>query len=120
MRRVLVVEDYDDARDLVATLLEHAGYSVVAAADGFEGVAMARKHLPDAILMDIFMPRLDGIEATRQLKTDELTERIPVIAYTARSAPLGTHAHLFDAVCVKPCPPDLLLSTLERVMVDAS
>lgn len=106
MSQVLVVEDYDDARMMVEMILEDAGYRVLSAADGAEGVSMARRHRPDAILMDIFMPVLDGIEATRRIKADPATAGVPVIAYTAKPASVRDGEDLFAAVCAKPCPPD--------------
>lgn len=109
MSQVLVVEDYDDARMMVEMILADAGYRVLLAADGAEGVSMARRHRPDAILMDIFMPGLDGIDATRQIKADPATARVPVIAYTAKPASVRDGEELFAAVCAKPCPPDELL-----------
>ena len=112
MSQVLVVEDYEDARAMVEMILEDAGYHVLLAADGVEGVTMARQYHPDAILMDIFMPGLDGIEATRQLKADPATAAVPVIAYTAKPAIVGGGEDLFAAVCAKPCPPDELLKVL--------
>jgi CheY-like chemotaxis protein len=112
MSQVLIVEDYDDARTMVEMILEDAGYRVLLAADGFEGVALARQHKPDAILMDIFMPGLDGIEATRQIKADPSTAAVPVIAYTAKPASVRDGEELFAAVCAKPCPPDELLKVV--------
>jgi two-component system cell cycle response regulator DivK len=109
MSQVLVVEDYDDARAMVEMILQDAGYRVLLATDGFEGVTMARQHHPDAILMDIFMPGLDGIEATRQIKADPATAGVPVIAYTAKPASVRAGEELFAAVCAKPCDPDDLL-----------
>ena len=112
MSQVLVVEDYDDARAMVEMILEDAGYHVLLAADGAEGVQLARRHHPDAILMDIFMPGIDGIEATRQIKADPSTAAVPVIAYTAKPAFAREGDELFAAVCAKPCPPDELLKVL--------
>jgi len=112
MSQVLVVEDYDDARLMVEMILEDAGYHVLLAADGAEGVTLARTHHPDAILMDIFMPGIDGIEATRQLKADPVTADVPVIAYTAKPASVRDGEELFAAVCSKPCPPDELLKII--------
>jgi CheY-like chemotaxis protein len=112
MSQVLVVEDYDDARTMVEMILQDAGYQVLLAADGFEGVTMARRHRPDAILMDIFMPGLDGIEATRQIKADPATAAVPVIAYTAKPTSVRGEPALFSAVCAKPCDPDDLLKLL--------
>jgi len=112
----LVVEDYDDARHLIGLILEDAGYRVLSAADGLEGVELARLHLPDAIVMDLFMPVMDGVEATRRIKAHPETRDVPVIAYTARPAPLAQDGDLFDAVCIKPCPPDILLGALQGVL----
>jgi CheY-like chemotaxis protein len=112
MSQVLVVEDYDDARTMVEMILQDAGYQVLLAADGVEGVTMARRHRPDAILMDIFMPGLDGIEATRQIKADPATAAVPVIAYTAKPTSVRAERELFSAVCAKPCDPDDLLKLL--------
>jgi CheY-like chemotaxis protein len=109
MPQVLVVEDFEDARTMVEMILADAGYRVLLAADGAEGVRLAQRHQPDAILMDIFMPGLDGIEATRQIKADPSTASVPVIAYTAKPAAVRVGAELFAAVCAKPCDPDELL-----------
>jgi CheY-like chemotaxis protein len=114
MSQVLVVEDYEDARAMVEWILEDAGYHVLLAADGAKGVTMAREHHPDAILMDIFMPGLDGIEATRQLKADPTTAAVPVIAYTAKPAFVRDGEELFAAVCTKPCPPEELLKVVSE------
>jgi CheY-like chemotaxis protein len=112
MSQVLVVEDYEDARKMVEMILEDAGYRVLLAADGAEGVTLARQHRPDAILMDIFMPGLDGLEATRRIKADPATATVPVIAYTAKPSSARQGEELFAAICVKPCDPDDLLRVL--------
>ena len=112
MSQVLVVEDYEDARLMVEMILEDAGYRVLLASDGVEGVTMARRHRPDAILMDIFMPGLDGIEATRRIKADPAMASVPVIAYTAKPTSVREREGLFAAVCAKPCPPDELLKVV--------
>lgn len=80
---ILVVEDNLLNFKLAAAVLEHAGYRVLHATDGGEGVAIARRQRPDLILMDIQLPGLDGLAATRLLKSDRKTSRIPVIAMTA-------------------------------------
>ena len=116
MSQVLVVEDYDDARTMVEMILQDAGYQVLLAADGLEGVTMARRHRPDAILMDIFMPGLDGIEATRQIKADPATAAVPVIAYTAKPTSVRAEAALFSAVCAKPCDPDDLVEAVRALL----
>ena len=80
--KILIVDDRADDRELIAEFLESEGYEILVAADGDEGVAVARSELPDLILIDIRMPKLDGCEATRQLKSIHATRSIPVIAWT--------------------------------------
>jgi len=84
-RRILLVEDNDDNLSVYRTILEHTGYEVLEARDGVAGVEQARGGQPDLILMDISLPRLDGYEATRILKTDPSTRHIPIIALTAHA-----------------------------------
>jgi len=83
---LLVVDDTADARDFWAAYLEIRGYRVVIAADGLDALAQAVETRPDLIVMDLSMPRLDGWEATRRLKSDPRTAAIPVIAFTAHDA----------------------------------
>jgi len=80
---ILVVDDFDDARLLLRTWLERKGFRVVEAADGIEGVAQARKECPDLIIMDIEMPNLDGLAATRQIRKVKRLEAVPVVAVSA-------------------------------------
>ena len=80
---VLIAEDHDDSRDALCTLLEAFGYRVHLAANGFEAVAEARARRPDLILMDMMMPGMDGLEATRTLRADPDFPRVPIVAVTA-------------------------------------
>ena len=116
IRHVLVVDDYDDARELMETILRHAGFSVACAANGTEAVAQARAHHPDVVFMDLFMPGMDGFEATRLIKADPELRHIPIVAYTAKPSPSDGRSNLFSAVCVKPCTPDEVLSTVYAVL----
>jgi two-component system, cell cycle response regulator DivK len=103
--RVLVVEDFADNRDLLTEYLTFRGFTVTAAADGAEAIAMARQDPPDVILMDLRMPGLDGWEATRRLKADPATARVPVIAVTAHALKPEIESALdagCDAVVAKP------------------
>ena len=83
--KVLVVEDNAQNLYLATYLLKNAGFNVLSAVDGLEGVDMAKQSLPDIVLMDILLPGIDGYEATRRLKSDSSTMAIPVIALTAYS-----------------------------------
>jgi two-component system cell cycle response regulator DivK len=82
-KRILVVEDNELNMKLLNDVLEAHGYEVMSTAHGKVAVAWARQYRPDLILMDLQLPDLSGLEATRQLKSDEETREIPVIAVTA-------------------------------------
>jgi len=82
-KRILVVEDTEDNRQILRDLLTAAGFDLIEAVDGESGVAMARAHKPDLILMDIQLPMIDGYEATRRIKADPALTHIPVIAVTS-------------------------------------
>lgn len=85
MARILLVEDNDMNRDMLSRRLERKGHTVMCAVDGQEGVAKARSEKPDLILMDMSLPVLSGWEATQQLKADDSTKTIPLIALTAHA-----------------------------------
>jgi len=80
---ILVVEDNDKNRKLVRDVLTATGYRLVEAESGEDGVRLAREQHPDLILMDIQLPGIDGIQALRELRADDRTRAIPVIAVTA-------------------------------------
>jgi CheY-like chemotaxis protein len=83
--KVLYVEDNDDNVYMLKNRLTRAGFTVVVATDGTQGVAMAASEQPDLILMDLTLPDIDGEEATRRIKADAATARIPIIALTANA-----------------------------------
>jgi two-component system cell cycle response regulator DivK len=85
MPKILLVEDNEMNRDMLARRLEKRGYSVVIAVDGQNGVALARTEKPDLILMDMSLPIIDGWEASRQLKADPAMAPTPIIALTAHA-----------------------------------
>lgn len=82
--RVLIVDDSREDVKKASAFLEQAGHEVLVASDGIEGVEMARNELPDLILMDVVMPRLNGFQATRQLCGDAATRHIPVIVVSGK------------------------------------
>ena len=96
--RVLVVEDNGDMREFLARVLSMQGYEFLEAADGEEGLQVARTRQPNLILMDISLPVLDGFEATRRIKQDPALQHIPVIAVTAHARPADEQRAL-DAGC---------------------
>jgi two-component system, cell cycle response regulator DivK len=116
---VLIVDDFADARDLMTLVLTDAGYDVLTAIDGRDALRVARAEHPDLVLMDILMPVMDGVEATRRFKADPALARTPVIAYTADPIRLPDPSGLFEAVCVKPCSPDDVVRTVEGVTLAA-
>jgi two-component system cell cycle response regulator DivK len=85
MKKILAVEDDAIILNLIVILLERAGYEVFRAASAEEGISLAKSHTPDLILMDVALPGLDGLEATRLLKSAKETSGIPVIALTAQA-----------------------------------
>jgi len=85
VRTILVVEDNEPSRDAMARRLERRGYRVVMAVDGQQAVTVAQEQIPDLILMDLGLPLVDGWEATRRLKSDERTGRIPIIVLSAHA-----------------------------------
>ncbi len=85
--RVLLVEDNPDNFELVRFLLEHAGYQVLEAHDGQKGLDLARRELPDLVVMDLSLPGVDGWTAARELKADPKTASIPLLALTAHTLP---------------------------------
>ena len=80
---ILVIEDYPDTRDLLSSLLRTKGYKVVEACDGQEGLRQASRIKPDLILMDLALPALDGVEATRQIRERDKLSQTPIFAISA-------------------------------------
>ncbi len=116
---VLVVEDYQDAREMYAAYLQFSGFEVAEAGNGIEAIEKTRELLPDIVLMDLALPRMDGWEATRRLKNDDLTRHIPIVALTGHA--LAGHAEGAreagcDAFVTKPCLPDALVAEIKRLL----
>jgi two-component system cell cycle response regulator DivK len=116
---VLVVEDYQDAREMYAAYLQFSGFDVAEATNGVEAIEKTIELMPDIILMDLALPRMDGWEATRRLKTDERTRHIPIVALTGHA--LAGHAEGArqagcDAFVTKPCLPDALVAEINRML----
>jgi two-component system cell cycle response regulator DivK len=122
-RRILVVEDQEDNRQILRDLLTSAGFEVIEAVDGEAGLAATAAHRPDLILMDIQLPLLDGYEATRRLKADETLHTIPVIAVTAHAlnrAEDKARAAGCDAYVSKPISPRQLLAKVREYLPPAA
>jgi two-component system, cell cycle response regulator DivK len=116
---VLIVEDNDLNRKLFNDLLTAHGYDTLQAGDGVEALALARRHRPDLILMDIQLPQISGLEITRRLKEDAELKQIPVIAVTA-FAMKGDREKMRDGGCedyiAKPISIAGFLATVERFL----
>jgi CheY-like chemotaxis protein len=119
MQKVLLVEDNEMNRDMLSRRLLRRGFEVVVAGDGEQGLAVAREQRPDLILMDMSLPILDGWEASRRLKADEVTRHIPVIALTAH-AMAGDRDRALEAGCedydTKPIEFPRLLEKIDRIL----
>ena len=114
---VLLVEDNEDNRIVYSTILRHFGYRVLEAQSAEDGLVTAEREQPQLILMDVGLPGMDGWEATAQLKSNERTRHIPVVALTAHA--LNEHRQRAmevgcDAYLAKPVEPREVLSTVQR------
>ena len=119
MAKVLLVEDNEMNRDMLSRRLIRRGFQVVFAMDGQQGVDLARSERPDIILMDMSLPVIDGWEATRRVKADDVTRSVPVIGLTAH-AMAGDREKAIEAGCddydTKPVELDRLIGKIERLL----
>ncbi|PRQ06031.1 response regulator [Enhygromyxa salina] len=119
MVSILIVEDNELSRDMLSRRLRRRGFDVLTAADAEIGMDIAHRERPSIILMDMSLPRIDGWEATRRLKANELTRAIPIIALTAhamagdRESALGAGCDDYDT---KPVELPRLLAKIERLL----
>ncbi len=116
---VLVVDDFQDNREMFAEFLSLSGFRVAEAATGREALDRAFELIPDIILMDLSLPELDGWEATRTLKGDPRTKHIPIVALTGHA--LADHSREAkdagcDAFLTKPCLPEALVEEVRRML----
>ncbi len=118
-RRILVVDDNEDNRQILIDLLSTAGYEVIEARTGFEAVAAAEREVPSLVLMDIQLPGMDGLEATRRIKAQPALASIPVIAVTSYAL-AGDDRKAADAGCddyvTKPYSPRALLAKVRTFL----
>jgi two-component system cell cycle response regulator DivK len=120
-RTILYVEDNEYNRKIVRQLLSRSACRLIEAADAETGVALARQELPDLILMDVQLPRMSGLDATKLLTTEEATRHIPVIVITSyalsgdREKAMQAGASSYIA---KPYSPSELLKMVKQVLPD--
>jgi two-component system cell cycle response regulator DivK len=119
MAHIMVVEDARDNRTIAELILQSAGHTVTSVGDGASAVKVAASSHPDAILMDLSLPRLDGWEATRRLKANPATCDIPVIAFTAHTLPSDlerARAAGCATVIGKPFEIDFFLAQIDSLL----
>lgn len=113
-KQVLIVEDYEDTREFMKILLESYGYRVIEAADGIEAMDRFKQFHPDLILMDISLPLVDGLTATRAIRSFELDSQVPIIAITAFGKNYYTKA--MEAGCNDLIDKPVDFDTLEPIL----
>jgi two-component system cell cycle response regulator DivK len=116
---ILIIEDQEDNRRIIRDLLTNAGYEIIEAVTGEEGVSAAETHRPELILMDIQLPDFDGYEATRRIKAKPALRSIPIIAVTSYALS-GDDVKAFEAGCdayvSKPFSPRALLAKIREFL----
>lgn len=118
-KRILVIEDTEDNRRILRDLLTHAGFELIEATDGEQGIRLAAEQRPDLILMDIQLPIIDGYEATRRIKANPDLRHIPIIAVTSyalsgdeeRAAAAGCNGYI-----AKPFSPRQILAQIRAFL----
>ena len=127
-KKVLIVDDEMDMRIFISTLLETSDYRPIIATNGEEGIQLARKHKPAAIILDVLMPKSGGVQMYREVKTDEKLKNIPVIMISAIAKKTFLHSMQMlnshrgqtvpepEAYIEKPPETEELLETLERCL----
>jgi two-component system, cell cycle response regulator DivK len=123
MCRILLVEDNEVNRDMLTRRLSRLGYDVLPAANGRQGIDLARREKPDIVLMDLSVPEIDGWQAARILKSEAGTRHIPVVALTAH-AMVGDRQRALEAGCdeytTKPVDLLLLVGMIEKLTKEIS
>ncbi len=119
MKRVLVVEDNETNLYLIRFILEKNGYEVIEAKEGAAGVELAIKEKPDLILMDIQLPDIDGLEATKRIRASGADSKVPIIALTSFAMP-GDREKALAGGCTayieKPIHPDTFISEIQKYL----
>jgi CheY-like chemotaxis protein len=119
----LVVEDFEDSRFMMRRLLEMAGYRVLEASDGEQAVRLAFEERPALILMDLSLPKLDGLAATREIRKKKVLRKVPIVAVSAHDSP-QTRAEALAAGCneyvTKPIDFDNLNAVLKRYLPESA
>lgn len=119
MKRILLVEDNEENRYLITFILEKNNYEVLIAKDGKTGIELASKEKPDAILMDIQLPDINGLEVTKRIRASKTNEKVPIIAITSY-AMVGDKERSLEAGCngyiEKPINPETFMTELQKYL----
>jgi CheY-like chemotaxis protein len=113
---VLIVDDNDDAREVLAMILDGSGYRTAQASNGAEAVQLARQIRPDVIVTDVYMPELDGVRASETIRREPGLADVPIIAQTAKPSSARARSALFFEILTKPCDPEAILDSLQRAI----
>jgi twitching motility two-component system response regulator PilH len=119
MNTVLVVEDSPTQRELIANLLKGSGLKVMVAKDGMEALQQVQLYCPDLVVLDIIMPRMNGYEVCRKLKTDPKTQNVPVVMCSSKGEEIDRYWGMrqgADAYIIKPFQPKDLLVTIKQLL----
>ena len=119
MKRILVVEDEEANMYLIRFILRKSGYEVIEARSGEEGVELAIEEKPDLVIMDIQLPGIDGLEATKRIRESEANEELPIVALTSY-AMVGDKEKALKAGCTgyieKPINPETFITEIEKYL----
>lgn len=123
MARILIAEDERDIRDLITFTLNYAGYEVIATSNGEEACAKAEEIIPDLILLDVRMPRMNGYEACAKIKSTPPLKHIPVVFLSAKGqeaeVQTGLQAGAIEYI-LKPFAPDHLIERVKAILASQS
>lgn len=119
MSKVLVVEDSVTQREMISSLLKNSGLTVAVAGDGVEALARLQNTIPDVVVLDIVMPRMNGYEVCRRIKSDAKTKNIPVVMCSSKGEEFDRYWGLkqgADAYIAKPFQPTELVGTVKQLL----
>lgn len=119
MSCVLVVDDSAVVRELISTELRHQGFDVAVANDGIDAISVIQKHPPDLVITDVVMPRMNGYELCRWIKSDPRSHDIPVMMCSIKGEDFDRYWGMkqgADAYMIKPCPPAEMLSAVHYLL----
>lgn len=119
MTKILVVDDVPSEREMIRRILKNAGMEVVEAMDGEEAIARIRESVPDLVVLDVIMPRMNGFEVIRELRGDRKTEHLPVVFCSQKNTEIDKTWGMelgADAYVSKPFDPQQLVSIVQRLL----